>query len=67
MLNNAAAVQSAVIVVPQTNDQLNDGSVEAVGNFGVSFSYLVKGLSLEGGANYQQGPRALATGGWGKA
>ena len=46
MLNNAAAVQSAVIVVPQTNDQLNDGSVKAVGNFGVSFSYLVNGLSL---------------------
>jgi hypothetical protein len=46
LLNNAAAVQSAVIVVPQTNDQLNDGSVEAVGNFGVSFSYLINGLSL---------------------
>jgi len=46
LLNNAAAVQSAVIVVPQTNDQLNDGSVEAVANFGVSFSYLVNGLSL---------------------
>jgi hypothetical protein len=52
LLNNAAAVRSAVIVVPQTNDQLNDGSVEEVGNFGVSFSYLVNGLSLYGGANY---------------
>ena len=55
LVNNAAAVQSPLIVVPQTNYQLNYGSVEAVGNFGVSFSYLVNGMPLYGGANCQQG------------
>jgi len=55
LVNNAAAVQSPLIVVPQTNYQLNYGSVEAVGNYGVSFSYLVNGLPLYGGANCQQG------------
>ena len=54
-------------MVPQTNYQLNYGSVEAVGSYGVSFSYVVNGLPLYGGANCQQGLRALATGGWGKA
>ena len=55
LVNNAAAGQSPLIVVPQTNYQLNYGSVEAVGNYGVSFSYLVNGLPLYGGANCQQG------------
>jgi len=55
LVNNAAAVQSPVIVVPQTNDQLNYGSVEAVGTYGASFSYDVNGLTLYGGANCQQG------------
>jgi len=55
LVNNAAAVQSPVIVVPQTNYQLNYGSVEAVGTYGASFSYLVNGMPVYGGANCQQG------------
>ena len=55
LVNNAAAVQSPVIVVPQTNYQLNYGSVEAVGTYGASFSYLDNGMPVYGGANCQQG------------
>jgi len=55
LVNNAAAVQSPLIIVPQTNYQLNYGSVEAVGTYGASFSYLVNGMPVYGGANCQQG------------
>lgn len=55
LVNNAAAVQSPLIMVPQTNYQLNYGSVEAVGNYGVSFSYVVNGMPIYGAANCQQG------------
>ena len=55
LVNNAAAVQSPLIMVPQTNYQLNYGSVEAVGNYGVSFNYLVNGMPVYGAANCQQG------------
>ncbi len=55
LVNNAAAVQSPLIVVPQTNYQLNYGSVEAVGNYGVSFTYLINGMPINGAANCRQG------------
>ena len=55
LVNNAAAVQSSLIMVPQSNYQLNYGSVEAVGNYGVSFNYLVNGMLVNGAANCQQG------------
>ena len=55
LVNNATAVQSPLIPVPQTNFQLNYGSVEAVGTYGASLSYLVNGMPLYGGANCQQG------------
>jgi hypothetical protein len=44
-------------VVPQTNFQLNYGSVEAVGTSGASLFYCVDGGTnhLFGGANCQQG------------
>ena len=44
-----------MIVVPATSYELNYGSVEAVGTYGVSFSYNVDGFSLMGAANCQQG------------
>ena len=55
LVNNAAAAQSPLILVPQTPYQLNYGSVEAVGTSGVSFNYLVNGMALYGAANCQQG------------
>ena len=51
----ALAQQSPVFLVPNTSYQLNYGSVEAVGNYGVSFSYLVNGMPIYGAANCQQG------------
>ena len=55
LVNTAANQQSTVITVPETSYQLNFGSVEAVGTYGASFSYLVDGTTLMGAANCQQG------------
>lgn len=55
LVNAAAAQSSPIIVVPQTSYQLNYGSVESVGSYGVSFNYLVNGSQLLGAANCQQG------------
>ena len=55
LVDAAANAQSPVIMVPNTTYELNYGSVEAVGNYGVSFSYLVNGTQLMGAANCQQG------------
>jgi hypothetical protein len=56
LVNAAAAQQSTVIVVPETNYALNYGSVEAVGTQGASFSYgLSGGATLHGAANCSQG------------
>ena len=55
-MNSAADRQQTVIVVPGGTYQLNYGSVEAVGLYGVSFSYtLGEGASLMGTANCQAG------------
>ena len=55
LVNAAANDQSPVFVVPDSGYQLNYGSVESVGNYGVSFNYLVNGTQLMGAANCQQG------------
>ena len=55
LVNAAANDQSPVFVVPNSGYQLNYGSVESVGNYGVSFNYLVNGTQLMGAANCQQG------------
>jgi len=55
LVNAAADSQSSVIVVPNTGYELNYGSVESVGSYGVSFNYLVNGTQLMGAANCQQG------------
>ena len=55
LVNAASAQQSPIIVVPNTSYELNYGSVEAVGSYGVSFNYLVDGTQLMGAANCQQG------------
>lgn len=56
LVNEAAATQSPLIMVPQTSYQLNYGSVEAVGSQGASFFYSVDGgPQLFGGANCQAG------------
>lgn len=55
LVNAAAAQSSPVFLVPQTSYQLNYGSVESVGTYGVSFNYLVNGTQLLGAANCQQG------------
>lgn len=56
LVNNAAAQQSTIIVVPQSDYQLNYGSVEAVGTQGASFSYAVSGgANLQGAVNCRQG------------
>jgi hypothetical protein len=55
LVNAAANDQSPVFVVPNTGYQLNYGSVEGVGSYGVSFNYLVNGTQLMGAANCQQG------------
>ena len=55
LVNAAANQQSPVIVVPNTGYELNYGSVEGVGSYGVSFNYLVNGSQLMGAANCQQG------------
>ena len=55
LVNAAAANQSTVFVVPQTDYQLNYGSVDAVGTTGASFSYSVNGSQLSGAVDCQQG------------
>ena len=55
LVNAAANQQSPVFVVPNTGYELNYGSVEGVGSYGVSFNYLVNGSQLMGAANCQQG------------
>jgi hypothetical protein len=55
LVNAAADQQSTTIVVPQTSFQLDFGSVESVGNAGVSFNYSVNGTTLMGAANCQDG------------
>ena len=46
---------SPLIVVPDTSDELNDGSVEVVGSYGASFNDNLDGSSLIGAVNRQQG------------
>lgn len=55
LVDAAANNSSPVIVVPNTSYELNYGSVEAVGSYGVSFNYNVDGSALMGAANCQQG------------
>jgi len=55
LVDAASVQQSPVIVVPQTSYELNYGSVESVGSYGVSFNYNVNGTLLLGAANCQQG------------
>jgi hypothetical protein len=56
LVNNASANQSTVIVVPQSDYQLNYGSVDAVGTQGASFNYTLSGgATLYGAANCRQG------------
>jgi hypothetical protein len=56
LVNSAAATEQTVIVVPGSTWQLNYASVEAVGLYGVSFSYaLGDGVNLNGAANCQAG------------
>ena len=55
LVNAASSAQSTVIMVPNTTYELNYGSVEGVGSYGVSFNYLVNGTQLMGAANCQQG------------
>jgi hypothetical protein len=55
LVNSAADQQSTVIVVPQTQYQLNFGTVESVGDAGVSFNYGLGNTELMGSANCQSG------------
>ncbi|MFM7086153.1 MAG: hypothetical protein ACKOXO_04070 [Cyanobium sp.] len=55
LVNASADASSPLILVPSTSYELNYGSVEAVGDSGVSFSYNVNGHSLIGAANCMQG------------
>jgi hypothetical protein len=56
LVNDAAQQQSPVINVPDSNYQLNYGSVDSVGSSGADFSYAVAGSPpLKGAANCQQG------------
>jgi len=55
LVDAASENSSPVIVVPNTSYELNYGSVEGVGSYGVSFNYNVDGSSLMGAANCQQG------------
>jgi len=56
LVNDAAAQQSPVINVPDSNYQLNYGTVDSVGSGGADFSYAVAGSPpLKGAANCQQG------------
>ena len=55
LVDAASNNSSPVFVVPNTSYELNYGSVEGVGSYGVSFNYNVDGSSLMGAANCQQG------------
>ena len=56
LVDQAGDQQSSVIEVPDSNYQLNYGSVDAVGNSGANFSYAVAGSPpLQGGADCQDG------------
>ncbi len=56
LVNTASAQQSPVIYVPESNYQLNYGSVDSVGSSGADFSYAVAGSPpIKGAANCQQG------------
>ena len=56
LVNNASDQQSPVIEVPDSNYQLNYGTVDAVGNSGANFSYSVASSApVQGGANCQEG------------
>ena len=56
LVNDAAEQQSPVIDVPNSNYQLNYGTVDSVGSGGADFSYAVAGSPpLKGAANCQQG------------
>ena len=56
LVNNASDQQSPVIDVPDSNYQLNYGTVDSVGNSGTSFSYSVASSPpVQGGANCQEG------------
>jgi len=56
LVNEAANRQQIVILVPGSTYQLNYGSVEAVGLYGVSFAYnMGNGPTLMGAANCQAG------------
>ena len=56
LVNNASDQQSPVIEVPDSNYQLNYGTVDAVGNSGANFSYSVASSPpVQGGANCQEG------------
>lgn len=55
LVDAAANNQSPYFVVPSTSYELNYGSVEGVGSYGVSFNYNVDGTTLMGAANCQQG------------
>ena len=56
LVNDASDQQSPMIEVPDSNYQLNYGTVDAVGNSGANFSYSVASSPpVQGGANCQEG------------
>ena len=56
LVDQASDQQSSVIEVPDSNYQLNYGSVDAVGNSGANFSYAVANSPpVQGGADCQDG------------
>ncbi|MEB3235903.1 MAG: hypothetical protein VKM98_10800 [Cyanobacteriota bacterium] len=56
LVNDAAEQQSPVIDVPDSDYQLNYGTVDSVGSSGADFSYAVAGSPpVKGAANCQQG------------
>ncbi len=56
LVNDAAAEQSPVIDVPNSNYQLNYGTVDSVGSGGADFSYAIADSPpIKGAANCQQG------------
>ena len=56
LVDQASDQQSAMIDVPDSNYQLNYGSVDAVGNSGANFSYSVASSPpVQGGADCQDG------------
>ena len=56
LVDEASNQQPSVIQVPDSNYQLNYGTVDAVGNSGANFSYSVASSApVQGGANCQEG------------